>query len=96
MWFFHFFGEPQNKQFESVGVRFDASSQTLLKGEAGAEIYSAATKRDQARLVFDEAQRMVNSSPELKQVIKVHKHGNPKINSLKAAESVLTLPAKHY
>jgi hypothetical protein len=38
------------------------------------EIYSAATKRDQARLVFDEAQRMVNSSPELKQVIKVHKH----------------------
>jgi phage terminase large subunit-like protein len=30
MWFFHFFGEPQNKQFESAGVRFDASSQTLL------------------------------------------------------------------
>jgi phage terminase large subunit-like protein len=46
----------------------------ILDGEAGAEIYSAATKRDQARLVFDEAQRMVNSSPELKQVIKVHKH----------------------
>jgi phage terminase large subunit-like protein len=36
----------------------------ILDGEAGAEIYSAATKRDQARLVFDEAQRMVNSSPE--------------------------------
>jgi phage terminase large subunit-like protein len=61
----------------------------ILDGEAGAEIYSAATKRDQARLVFDEAQRMVNSSPELKQVIKVHKH------SL-FVESVLTLPAKHY
>ena len=46
----------------------------ILDSEAGAEIYSAATKRDQARLVFDEAQRMVNSSPELKQVIKVQKH----------------------
>jgi phage terminase large subunit-like protein len=29
----------------------------------GAEIYSAATSRDQARIVFDEAKRMVGSSP---------------------------------
>jgi phage terminase large subunit-like protein len=37
----------------------------LCDGEAGAEIYAAATKRDQARIIFDEAKRMVGSSPEL-------------------------------
>src|SRR3972149_5027488 len=30
-----------------------------LDGEPGAEIYCAATKRDQARIVFDEAKNMV-------------------------------------
>ena len=35
-------------------------------GERGAEIYSAATSRDQARIMFDEAKRMVGSSPALK------------------------------
>ena len=33
--------------------------------EAGAEIYAAATKRDQARIIFDEAKRMVGASPDL-------------------------------
>jgi phage terminase large subunit-like protein len=40
-----------------------------LDGEQGAEVYSAATKEDQARIVFNEARRMVKSSPELKQFI---------------------------
>src|SRR5262249_13811180 len=31
----------------------------------GAEIYAAATKRDQARIIFDEAKRMVAHSPVL-------------------------------
>ena len=35
----------------------------VADGEQGAEIYSAATTRDQARIVFDEAKRMVGSSP---------------------------------
>jgi phage terminase large subunit-like protein len=35
-------------------------------GEGGAEIYAAATKRAQAKLVFDESTRMVKSSPALK------------------------------
>jgi len=39
-------------------------------GEAGAEIYSAATKKDQARLVFDEAKRMARSSPGLRARVK--------------------------
>lgn len=33
--------------------------------EPGAEVYSAATTRDQARIVFDEASRMVKASPAL-------------------------------
>ena len=39
--------------------------------EMGAEVYSAATKRDQARLVFDEARRMVLRSPRLSKQVKV-------------------------
>lgn len=39
-------------------------------GESGAEVYSVATKRDQAKLVFDEAHNMVRQSPQLRQVIK--------------------------
>ena len=38
----------------------------VADGEQGAEIYSAATTRDQARIVFDEAKRMVGASPALK------------------------------
>ena len=36
-------------------------------GEQGAEVYAAATKKDQARIVFDEARRMARSSPDLLQ-----------------------------
>ena len=35
-------------------------------GEAGPEIYSAATKRDQAKLIWQEAVRMVKKSPSLR------------------------------
>lgn len=41
----------------------------FFDGEAGAEVYCAATKRDQARIVFEEAQRMVKASPSLKKRI---------------------------
>jgi phage terminase large subunit-like protein len=39
------------------------------EGEAGAEIYSAATTRDQARIVFSEAERMRAASPALRRRI---------------------------
>jgi len=45
----------------------------LADGEAGAEVYSAATKRDQAKITFDEAARMVKVSPHLRKYITVHK-----------------------
>jgi phage terminase large subunit-like protein len=39
--------------------------------EQGAEVYSAATTRDQARIVFDEAERMVAASPALKRRVNI-------------------------
>jgi len=42
-------------------------------GEPGAEIYTAATKRDQARITHSEATRMVKASPALKKRVKVYK-----------------------
>ncbi len=39
-------------------------------GEGGAEIYSAATKREQARIVWQEARNMVKQSPALKKRVK--------------------------
>src|SRR5512139_2609270 len=43
-------------------------------GEPGAEIYSAATKRDQARITHLEAVRMVRSSPMLKRRIRTFRY----------------------
>ena len=40
-----------------------------LDGEAGAEVYSVATKRDQARLVFDLAKRAVTRTPDLAELV---------------------------
>lgn len=37
----------------------------MAAGEGGAEIYSVATKRDQAKIVWEEAKRMIKKSPEL-------------------------------
>jgi phage terminase large subunit-like protein len=56
------------KSTESAGVGLyllDAD------GEPGAEVYSAATKRDQAKIVWEEASRMVRKSPALKKLIRI-------------------------
>lgn len=37
----------------------------MADGEPGPEVYSAATKRDQAKIVWDEAKRMIKKSPSL-------------------------------
>jgi phage terminase large subunit-like protein len=42
-------------------------------GEPGAEVYSAATKRDQAKIVHSEATRMARSSPPLRRYLKLHR-----------------------
>lgn len=43
----------------------------VADGEGGAECYSVATKRDQAKIVFQEAENMVKKSPFLKENIKI-------------------------
>ena len=42
-------------------------------GEPGPEVYTAATKRDQARIVHSEAVRMVQASPNLRRSVKVYR-----------------------
>ena len=42
----------------------------VADGEGGPEIYAVATKRDQAKIVWQESKRMVNKSPALKKRIK--------------------------
>jgi phage terminase large subunit-like protein len=52
----------------AAGVGLDL---LVADGEPGAEIYTAATKRDQARITHSEATRMVKSSPSLRKRIRV-------------------------
>lgn len=42
----------------------------VMDGEPGAEVYSVATKYDQAKIVWLEAKRMIKKSPELRKRIK--------------------------
>lgn len=42
----------------------------LADGEMGAEVYSTATARDQARIIFDAASRMVAVSPDLSKKVR--------------------------
>jgi len=46
----------------------------MLLGPAGGEVYSCAADKEQARIVFDTAKRMVELEPELQKVIKVYKN----------------------
>jgi phage terminase large subunit-like protein len=62
--------EVARKNGKSTFLSVIAIILLALDGEQGAEVYSAATKKDQARIVFNEAKRMVKQSPDLKQLIK--------------------------
>lgn len=69
--------------------------QLTIDNEGGAEVYSAATKKDQARIIFDEAKRMVASSPELRNDVRRFKLNlsvdstNSKFEPLSADEKTL-------
>lgn len=47
---------------------------TVADGEGGAQVYSAATKKDQAKIVHDGATRMVKASPELKRFLRTFRN----------------------
>lgn len=46
----------------------------MLISEPNAEIYAIATKRDQARIVFDKAKQITMQTPWLRDLLTVHKH----------------------
>jgi len=45
----------------------------IADNEPGAEVYSTATKKDQARIIFDETHNMVKQSPDINRYIKKRK-----------------------
>lgn len=59
------------KTTEAAGI---ANYLFIADGTASAEVYTAATKRDQAKIAFDEAVRQVQGSPYLRKHVGVHKH----------------------
>lgn len=67
----------------------------IFDGEASAEVYSAATSRDQARIVFDDARAMVERSPRLASILKTnrmnisHQKSNSKFEPLSADAGTL-------
>jgi phage terminase large subunit-like protein len=65
-------GKPRKngKSQECAGI---ALNQLLNDREPGAEVYSAAADKDQARLVFDEAKRIVEASPFLTKHCRVYR-----------------------
>lgn len=54
---------------------------TVGDREPGAEVYSAATKKDQAKIIHEEAMRMVRKSPDLAEVLTVVKNNISHIDS---------------
>lgn len=44
-------------------------------GEDGAEVYAIATKKDQAKIVWEESKRMIKKSPELNELCKCRING---------------------
>jgi phage terminase large subunit-like protein len=49
------------------------AAEHLLNGPAGAQVFSAASDRAQARIVFGEVRNQILASPELSKVIKVYR-----------------------
>ncbi|MBA3584887.1 MAG: terminase large subunit [Gemmatimonadetes bacterium] len=60
------FTEVAKKNGKTLTCAVVGLLRAFFNGEAGAEVYSAATKRDQARLLFNDAVQFVRSSPALK------------------------------
>ena len=58
--------EVARKNGKSAMLAGTALYALVADGEPGAQVYAAATTRDQARIVFGEAERMVEASPALR------------------------------
>lgn len=69
-----FYIQVARKNGKSTLMAFLGIYVLVCDGEPGAEVYSAATKKDQARIIFDEAKNMVNQSSELKRILNVYRN----------------------
>ncbi len=58
--------EVARKNGKSVMLAGTALYALVADGELGSHVYAAATTRDQARIIFGEAERMVDASPALR------------------------------
>lgn len=61
-------------------------------GEPGAEVYSAAVDREQARLVYSSAETMVESSPELAARSRIFRGNNARIVNLRTRGTYRVIP----
>jgi len=64
-------GMPRKNGKSAIGSGIALWS--LFMGEAGGEIYSCAADRDQARIVFGDAKRMIEAEPELFEQAKLYR-----------------------
>jgi phage terminase large subunit-like protein len=64
-------GMPRKNGKSALGSVFGLYS--LILGARGAEVYSVAAEKEQARIVFQDAKRMVEASPELTAITKLYR-----------------------
>jgi len=64
-------GQPRKNGKSALGSIFALYS--LALGARGAEVYSVAAEKEQARIVFADAKRMIEASPELSAITKLYR-----------------------
>ena len=64
-------GQPRKNGKSALGSLFGVYS--LILGARGAEVYSVAAEKEQARIVFADAKRMIEASPELSAITKLYR-----------------------
>ena len=86
----YFYCEVARKNGKSTFLAALGLYHLLADGEGGAEVYTAAVKRDQARIVFDMAQGMIRNSSRLSALVDSNKMN---VSVLKTMSKLEPLPA---
>ena len=73
--FREYFFEVARKHGKSFLSACIADYMLVADGEDGAEVYSAATKLDQAKIIYNAAKNIVDQSPELRALVKSTREG---------------------
>lgn len=75
--------ETPRKQGKTTTAAPIAIQGLIADQESGGEVYCAAVKRDQARIVFDDSKNMLRGSPLLMKQVEIWKHSItcPRLNS---------------